>query len=411
MGAVARPIENSTFSINIPGSSACGGPMVGEKVTKQRRRYYDSDYEQKVKYPWLPKLMMPYRTSTVTELANAAPRPTGSSLVHYPSCFGGVYDPGSDNQDTLLAQARAASDLFERIGSLDTFDLGLALAEGKKTIGLIANTATRIARSYAYLKKGRIKEVFTTLGILEDTKLTRKLVDRNGKRLENAGEHRRYLQREFRKKDAGGFAARSWLELTYGWTPLLYDIDGAAEKLATYLHQNYSDVTVTGKGEQTRTYNVSTSSRNHSGRVHVQCKWAVELKVINDALRLKTSLGLTNPASIAWELVPFSFVVDWFIPFGAWIDGLSVLNGYSIVQKSRATKKTMFKYSETTAGETFVKPGFTSHRTYIEETLDRVINVNPTLRSPFFDMGAKLGVKRFTSALSLLKVVFGKHHL
>jgi hypothetical protein len=30
-------------------------------------------------------------------------------------------------------------------------------------------------------------------------------------------------------------------------------------------------------------------------------------------------LGLNNPVGIAWELIPFSFVVDWFVPVGKWL--------------------------------------------------------------------------------------------
>lgn len=50
--------------------------------------------------------------------------------------------------------------------------------------------------------------------------------------------------------------------------------------------------------------------------------------VENPNLHRATTLGLTNPAAIAWELVPFSFVVDWFIPIGnflnSWTDFLGL---------------------------------------------------------------------------------------
>lgn len=34
-----------------------------------------------------------------------------------------------------------------------------------------------------------------------------------------------------------------------------------------------------------------------------------------------------NPLEIAWELVPFSFVIDWFIPIGDWLGSLDALKG------------------------------------------------------------------------------------
>jgi hypothetical protein len=43
-------------------------------------------------------------------------------------------------------------------------------------------------------------------------------------------------------------------------------------------------------------------------------------------------LGLTNPLNVAWELVPFSFVVDWFIPIGSFFDGLVPPQGVSRVK-------------------------------------------------------------------------------
>jgi len=33
-------------------------------------------------------------------------------------------------------------------------------------------------------------------------------------------------------------------------------------------------------------------------------------------------ISLGNPMELAWELIPFSFVVDWFLPIGNWISAL-----------------------------------------------------------------------------------------
>jgi len=53
-----------------------------------------------------------------------------------------------------------------------------------------------------------------------------------------------------------------------------------------------------------------------------------ELEGLDDAwagLRgLIAGLGLNNPAKIAWNAVPFSFVADWMFPFGSLLDRLAV---------------------------------------------------------------------------------------
>jgi hypothetical protein len=35
-------------------------------------------------------------------------------------------------------------------------------------------------------------------------------------------------------------------------------------------------------------------------------------------------LGLLNPENVAWELLPWSFVIDWFIPIGQYLDARAV---------------------------------------------------------------------------------------
>jgi hypothetical protein len=49
-------------------------------------------------------------------------------------------------------------------------------------------------------------------------------------------------------------------------------------------------------------------------------KIGATVDLINPDLQLLQQMGLVNPLSIAWEVVPFSFVVDWFTKFGGVID-------------------------------------------------------------------------------------------
>jgi len=52
-------------------------------------------------------------------------------------------------------------------------------------------------------------------------------------------------------------------------------------------------------------------------------------QVENPLLRFAAQLGLTNPFSAAWELIPLSFVVDWIVSVGESLERLSSLDGLS----------------------------------------------------------------------------------
>lgn len=41
--------------------------------------------------------------------------------------------------------------------------------------------------------------------------------------------------------------------------------------------------------------------------------------------------GFTNPVNLTWELLPYSFVVDWFLPIGPYLETLSAWGGLVFV--------------------------------------------------------------------------------
>ena len=49
----------------------------------------------------------------------------------------------------------------------------------------------------------------------------------------------------------------------------------------------------------------------------------------NSFVRTLTQIGVTNPASIVWELVPYSFVLDWALPIGEWLGLMDADFGWS----------------------------------------------------------------------------------
>lgn len=60
------------------------------------------------------------------------------------------------------------------------------------------------------------------------------------------------------------------------------------------------------------------------------CRMGMDCVVRNPNLHLASQLGLTNPASVAYELVPYSFVLDWVLPLGPFLSSLTDFSGLDI---------------------------------------------------------------------------------
>lgn len=119
--------------------------------------------------------------------------------------------------------------------------------------------------------------------------------------------------------DMGGV----WLEYSYGWKPLVEDIYNAHQ----VLQQRPPSKVVKGRARGIAQF-TQTDSLPHQVLTTVY-RWTVRrliqmhISIGNSTLWQANELGLTNPAAVAWELVPFSFVVDWFLPVGAYLQSLT----------------------------------------------------------------------------------------
>jgi len=137
--------------------------------------------------------------------------------------------------------------------------------------------------------------------------------------------------------------ANNWLELQYGWKPLLQDVHDAAEALAKYVTGQPGiwqvKASATLEDQDSGDVGLFEWPSIPGGKYNTTSRTTVRLGMrytIDDALRsFMAQTGFTNPLSLAWEVLPFSFVIDWFLPIGnylntltAW-DGLRFLDGYT----------------------------------------------------------------------------------
>jgi hypothetical protein len=173
-------------------------------------------------------------------------------------------------------------------------NLAIALGEASKTADLIGGTAVKIAKSFRHLRR---RDVSAAMRVL------------TGKP-NNLSRH------------SADSAASLWLTYTYGVSPLLNDISGALKALDKVkkpyipVHTVRAAVKENIKSTCFNYFSLSQFSGQFSAR------GLVRFKVTNPVTKSLDSVGFINPLSVAWELVPFSFVVDWFIPVGTFIENI-----------------------------------------------------------------------------------------
>lgn len=149
----------------------------------------------------------------------------------------------------------------------------------------------------------------------------------------------KHLGIDFRRGFLHRSVADSWLEMQYGWKPLLSDIYGASEELRD--EDRRKDQIVRVARVLTRTSEdpgYSYPGTEVQGSCLLSLKAYAFYRVSDETQVWLSSLGLLNPLEIAWELTPFSFVVDWFIPVGDWLTGLTASTGMQFIDGGYAIK-------------------------------------------------------------------------
>lgn len=400
MTAIAKPVvikDEMTDAFY----SICGGWWYKRQHYFYKQAYVDSDYRLKAALG-LPKLMMPYYVYDSVIIDNPGQyKDYANTWVSAFACFGGPHASAS-SQALDDASYKASQDFYKKMADQDSFNMATSLAEMEETVGLISVTAIRLANAFRYLSKGRVKDAFRSLGI-SDAKKIRGLrgVPKNSPSNWTAGDHRRYLENRVPKREhMSKFAASSWLELQYGWVPLLSDVYGSAEYVAKLLHDSSVDLVVKATGKSSKTDTYSRSSEKSTAKAKATVKHIVHLRVSDPVIRNSAALGLTNPLNVVWELVPFSFVVDWFIPIGAAINSISALHGYEVVNS--CTSRQLEEVKEFIS----VNPDMPCSASSTVRWFERKLGVTPPIYLPRIDLSRLVSWKRAATALSLLKVVF-----
>lgn len=211
-------------------------------------------------------------------------------------------------------------------------NLAQAMAERKQTADLVLSSLASLAKAYSKVRKGDLLGAAKSLGVPPPRKWLG-----NAKGYANSS--------AVSKTSRARNASQRWLELQYGWRPLLGDIFGAVEAYHK-VRQRKAIQVVTKKGgreNETFVYDNKYSPENPTyltSRCTIEVKYVCAFSLSNDVNKSLSELGITNPLLIAWELTPWSFVADWFLPIGNYISQLDATLGATFEYGSVTTHTT-----------------------------------------------------------------------
>jgi hypothetical protein len=127
-------------------------------------------------------------------------------------------------------------------------------------------------------------------------------------------------------RQSAGAASSAYLSFSYGWIPIMQDIKAACDLISNGTVPN-----AVGKVSHVEYDTDFGMFEPWEGLTPIQwrgdfkrgCEIGLSYGITNQALYDLDRYGIIDPLQLAWELVPLSFVIDWFTGVGAFLDGLS----------------------------------------------------------------------------------------
>lgn len=291
-----------------------------------------------------------------------------------------------------ISTTSAKNRCLEAVGEAK-WNLALFAAESDQVVDMIASTARTLSRAYKAMRRGNFKRAARELGINEPTSKTR----------------------------------NSWLAYRYGWMPLLGDVASAAEAAASVLYNKPEEQRVLCRGPKEENSSVARLSASNTQYLHgtglnsssrdvhklerTETKAWLKVRCKSRALMRLEQFGLANPLALAWELVPFSFVADWFVGIGDYLNaqtallGLEVMDGgTSTLSTRRISSQRLTPAATGTQKWTGLEPSYTvESRKYTRAYWSGGV--------PAPEIDINLNLKRILDSAALIHAVFGRNSL
>lgn len=198
----------------------------------------------------------------------------------------------TSNDDIVLY-----GDLRERIAG-SSFNAAVTTAESIKSLETITDASKRLYLTYKSFRSGNFSRAADEL----------------------------FAGRKLKKPSKR--ASGQWLEMKYGWLPLLSDVQSGAQFLAySYTPRVFRvEASRNAGGVRNRSMDYPYWGLDAQACVCANVSHQESKKIIAvlTEIDLPALAGLQDPLSVAWELLPYSFVLDWFIPVGNYLQARSL---------------------------------------------------------------------------------------
>nr|UJQ85694.1 MAG: hypothetical protein 1 [Leviviridae sp.] len=258
-------------------------------------------------------------------------------------------------------------------------DLALAIAEFKKTASHLAGTVLRLHGIVKAIKSGKFSKL--------------------------APQAYRRWKKDGPISSVSNVFLDAWLEARYAWRPLILDVQAAYQYLSKpngltprRTFRDFDQDEITGSISNSTTVGSYSYVLNGS-LTRIRSTRAGILTEIDLGMSALRDLGFLNPAGVAWELVPYSFVIDWFVNVAGF---LQLANPNSGVKVLSSWVTSVCEYSFTASVEcTHIPTATTKNLNYSGLVVyrTRTPNVSPS----FINFDVNLDVYKLVDAIALLR--------
>lgn len=246
------------------------------------------------------------RTATCKMVSGTQVRPPFFAVM--------AHSDTSQQRDALYAKAYG-----KLVSQLARAEMGTGLAEIGQTMNMVTSRLQDVYNAYRGLRNGDLRNL-------------QRLCDING--------YRRPVSRTSARsvsKNAGGI----WLEYWLGWAPTVGDAYASMEVLTGPLPpvriRGASSLSYPSKGKIGERF-ASADAWEWDLTVNQGFCLTADLGIDNPNLALLNQMGLANPMKVFYDLMPLSFIVEWFVNFGQVMSAYTDFLGFNLTKQWTAER-------------------------------------------------------------------------